>query len=96
MIGRLGSRDSDYILPFLKSVVCENEKKRGWSLGELICRGCLVCLSTYWKERHKPVYINDAKDGLVMKREDSSFNNSDEVEELSAFSFSDSSALPGQ
>ena len=56
----------------------------------------LVCLSTYWKERHKPVYINDAKDGLVMKREDSSFNNSDEVEELSAFSFSDSSALPGQ
>lgn len=27
MIGRLGSRDSDYILPFQKSVACENEKK---------------------------------------------------------------------
>ena len=61
MIGRLESGDSEYIPPFEKFVVSENEKRREWILGELIHREEFFNIFVYWKKRQKQIHINDEK-----------------------------------
>lgn len=76
--------------------------RRGCSLGEEICRGgfCVVFFLYIWSSIYRKDKTQFAlmmtKENPIKKIEGSRPNSSDEEREYSAFSLSDSSALPGQ
>lgn len=74
--------------------------RRGCSLGESICKGgfffCIFECLFIGKTNKTQFTLMMTKESPIKKIEDSRPNSSDEEGEYSAFSLSDSSALPGR